>query len=181
MQFSHMHFLHMQARVLHQTALAILSVVATVAGCSGEGTQNSSANEAIALRPKPQAEPNPSDLAEESEPRSWTITCHEMVGGGPSPDITTYALRNGDFFRDDVRISAGNGLLSLGLTTDDEGQSESYARQSIEGRRLTRTVYERRNNEQKIRRLFTEVFDFDRQTVIDSQDGQDTCHHNGKA
>jgi hypothetical protein len=102
------------------------------------------------------------------------MTCHELIGGEPSPDARHYELK------DDVLTSEGvflsSGALRLLTPYNRYSRQSAYVIHKRDGRKLYRTVFWRNKANRTIRK-FEEVYDFAAQRII--EDGQDTCHHDG--
>lgn len=112
------------------------------------------------------------------------ITCHELIGGKPSPEATTYELLGRKFYSrvpggERQLISAEGELVNLGRSEDDEGPQDSFASHTVQGVVLTRTVLWQRPG-QASRTAFVERYDFRKQAVLDADTGEDTCHHNAR-
>lgn len=113
------------------------------------------------------------------------ITCHEMLGGAPEPDVTTYEVRGDSLYVIDSGgvakiISVEGKQTNLGRHVDERGPEDSFATHILRGHDLTRTVFWQRPGEAQ-RQAFTEKYDFDQQTVTDGETGEDSCHHNAKS
>lgn len=124
--------------------------------------------------------------AADSEGRTaeQVITCHLLIGGRPSPEPTIYELVGADFYSkspgaDRQLISSEGKLVHLSRTQDDEGPQDSFASHTVEGNILTRTVLWQRPG-QAPRTAFVDRYDFRRQTVVDAETGQDSCHHDAQ-
>lgn len=109
------------------------------------------------------------------------ITCHELIGGEPSPSVTTYVLRGAMLYsispnQSPILISEEGSTIQISTTQDDEGLENSLATHTRDGDRVIRTVFWQRPGQNK-RVAFTEVYDFRNQLVVDSETGEDSCNH----
>lgn len=109
------------------------------------------------------------------------ITCHEMIGGEPSRSVTTYLLKGSMLYKispkgNPVLISEEDAIIQISMTEDDEGPEKSLATHTKSDGKVIRTVFWQRPGRDK-RVAFTEVYDFSNQQVIDSETGEDSCHH----
>ncbi len=103
------------------------------------------------------------------------MTCHELIGGEPSADARHYELKDGVLTSDGVFLSSG--ALRLLTPYNPYSHSSAYVVHTQSGQTLHRTVLWR-NKANKTIRKFQEIYDFAAQRII--EDGQDTCHHDGR-
>lgn len=171
----------MSVRIAPQTATTLL-LVASLIACSGSASHNDASDQTDATTPHQQPRAAPVSLAsaalEDNAPRS--ISCHELIGGKPSPEPTIYELDGTGLY---VRppdggkrlISSEGKLVPLGRSEGDEGAEESFAYHTVQGNVLTRTVLWQRVGEAP-RIAFVERYNFMQQTVLDT-DGTNSCYH----
>lgn len=111
-----------------------------------------------------------------------TMTCHEMFRGAPSKEPTVYEIVGRDMYRTGygrrVHISTEGKPLFLSKATDKGIETESFASHTVNGTRVTRTVYWRLAGGEMQPR-FTEQFDFQAKTIASSTDKADRCHADG--
>jgi hypothetical protein len=121
------------------------------------------------------AAPKPRPAAELS------MSCHELFNGRPSDHASFYTVKGDKLVRHDPWrsgiVSSAGKMLFLSRTTDKKGPEESFARHVLKGHVLVRTVYRRRPG-QKLVKAFDETYDFRKQTIVDTLDREDSCHHN---
>ncbi len=128
-----------------------------------------------------QAQTDPYDAKVGSGPTNGlSMTCWPVYRGFVSDSPRTYAVVNGKLYNmesGDRILLSGPTLTSLGVTTDGRVRQESFARHSIKGKILTRTVYWKTLPNGKLRPRFTERYNFAAQTIMD-KGGRDECNHN---
>ncbi|MBC6981351.1 hypothetical protein [Caulobacter sp. 17J80-11] len=95
------------------------------------------------------------------------MTCNE--GGAPA----AYELAGDRLTRDGKLISTSE-LTHLGETQEEEGMESGFARHRVAGHVLTRDIFWTTGG-QAMDLVSTQVFDFDKQTLVEN--GKDTCHH----
>ncbi|NEX95312.1 hypothetical protein [Caulobacter sp. 17J65-9] len=95
------------------------------------------------------------------------MTCNE--GGAAA----VYEL-SGDKLTRDGKLISTTELTHLADTQEEEGTESSFARHRVSGHVLTRDIFWTTGG-QAMDLVATQVFDFDKQTVIDN--GKDICHH----
>ena len=109
-----------------------------------------------------------------------TMTCHLMIGGVPSPRVTTFTLEGSGLFSDAGgerrRISTAGAPLFLGRSTDRDGVTLSYASHVRDGASVKRNVYWKTGSKPRYLR-FSETYDFKRQTITATGETGDSCHH----
>lgn len=165
-------------RRLASTAAALL-LLASLMACSGSQQQDQSSERADG--PDPQGSAFASQaVAHRAAASRNIITCHELIGGKPSPEPTIYELDGTDFYSSSPErakrlISSEDKLVPLGRTEDDEGPQDAFASHTLQGDLLTRTVLWQRVGRAP-RTAFVERYNFRKQTVLDS-DGTDSCYH----
>jgi hypothetical protein len=121
------------------------------------------------------------DGRRESAAVRQVITCHELSNGRPSPDPKTYELLGKGFYStgpDGERqlISSEGKLVLLSQVTDEDGSMDTLAMHTVQGGILTRTVLWQRAGKSP-ETAFVERFNFIKQTVIDTETGEDSCNH----
>lgn len=150
-----------------------------LAACNQRGAVTNGNAEASA---QPALSASATDSPAKAPPK--VITCHELIGGRPSPEATTYSLIGSKFYSqapsgEKQLISAEGELVNLGRSEDDKGPEDSLASHTLQGDVLTRTVLWQRPS-QAPRTAFVERYDFRKQAVLDADTGEDTCHHNAR-
>lgn len=111
------------------------------------------------------------------------MTCHLMIGGLPSPRVTTFTLSGNTLFSDAGgerrRISTAGTPLFLDRSTDKDGVTLSYASHVRDGTTVRRNVYWKTGSKPRYLR-FSETYDFKRQTITTTGEPGDSCHHDGR-
>jgi hypothetical protein len=162
---------------MSRTLLIVSAFGLTACNQGGAGTNVSEKSSA-----RPSSSASATEASAEATRR--VITCHELIGGKPSPEATTYKLVGDKFYSqapgtEEQLISREGEQVNLGRSENNKGRENSLASHTLQGNVLTRTVLWQRPG-QPPRTAFVERYDFAKQMVVDDDTGEDACHHNAR-